>query len=243
MILWLIRFNLKNKVRRDEWVNQLTFINPSEVRDMAKPSDDLQLLMAEIRNGSIEAFDAFYEQLVPFVFRIALKILKDKRDAEDICHDIFLEVYHNPNSYKPSRGSIKAWLAIKTRSRSLDRLRRKQRIVLEEPKERGFALFTEGMNTTEELVLSRAERKMLEMAMERIPEAQRRALREKFFALRTQHEIADEMSRPIGTVKSLIRYGIRNVRKQMRQLGWAETPSGGQSTSGRGNRGETNHEL
>jgi RNA polymerase sigma-70 factor (ECF subfamily) len=184
------------------------------------------MLMGEIKSGSVEAFDAFYEQLAPFVFQIAFKIAKDKKDAEDVCHDVFLEVYRKPSAYDASRGSVKAWLAVKTRSRSLDRLRKRQRIVLEEPKERESALFRERVKTTEELVLSQVERETLKRAMARIPEAQRLALEEKFFDRRTQHEIAAEMKRPVGTVKSLIRYGIRNVRKQLRQLGW-ETPSGG----------------
>lgn len=192
-----------------------------------KPSDDLQMLMGEIKDGSIEAFDAFYEQLLPFVFQITMKMMKDQKDAEDICHDVFLEVYRRPNRYEPSRGSVKAWLAVKTRSRCLDRLRKKQRVVLEESLERGSALFTEPADAIEELVLSKVEREVLSKALERIPEAQRRALQEKYFGARTQNEIADEIGRPIGTVKSLLRYGIRNVRKQLRQLGWTETSSGG----------------
>ncbi|HEX7063497.1 MAG TPA: RNA polymerase sigma factor [Bacillales bacterium] len=199
---------------------------------MVKPSDDLQMLMGEIKAGSIEAFDAFYEQLVPFVFQIALKTIGDKREAEDVCHDVFLEVYRKPHSYEPSRGSIKAWMAVKTRSRCLDRLRKKQRVVLEETKEPGFALFASEADSAEELAFSRVEREILRRAMERIPEAQRRALQGKFFDARTQYEIADEMSRPVGTVKSLIRYGIRNVRKQLRELGWADGPSRGGGSHG-----------
>lgn len=199
---------------------------------MVKPSDDLQMLMGEIKAGSIEAFDAFYEQLVPFVFQIALKTTEDKREAEDVCHDVFLEVYRKPHSYEPSRGSIKAWLAVKTRSRCLDRLRKKQRVVLEETKDRGFAMFASEADSVEELAFSRVEREILRRALERIPEAQRRALQWKFFDARTQHEIADEMSRPVGTVKSLIRYGIRNVRKQLRELGWADGPSKGGGSHG-----------
>lgn len=192
-----------------------------------KSSDDLQMLMGEIKDGSIEAFDAFYEQLLPFVFQITMKIMKDQKEAEDICHDVFLEIYRNPQYYDPSRGSVKAWLAVKTRSRCLDRLRKKQRIVLEASLEQERPLFARETGATEELVLSKVEREHLREAMARIPEAQRQALQQKYFAARTQHEIADHTGRPVGTVKSLLRYGLRNVRKQLRELGWPETPSGG----------------
>lgn len=194
----------------------------------AKP-DDLQMLINEIKGGSVRAFDELYERLAPFIFQIALKTTHDQKEAEDICHDVFLEVFRKPYGYEPSRGSVKAWLAVKTRSRSLDRLRKKQREILEEPKERPSAVFpgTAATATTEDLVFSKAEREALNVAMARIPAAQRRALQGKFFDARTQREIAEEMKRPVGTVKSLIRYGIRNVRKQLRQIGWTGVSSGG----------------
>jgi RNA polymerase sigma-70 factor (ECF subfamily) len=143
-----------------------------------------------------------------------------------------LEVYRRPAGYDPSRGSIKAWLAIKTKSRSLDRLRKQQRVVVAEPKENRLPVFMNPALSTEETVLSKVEREVLERAMERIPGAQKQALSEKFFDSRTQKEIAVSMERPVGTVKSLIRYGIRNVRKQLRQLGWSDPSSKGGGSRG-----------
>lgn len=194
---------------------------------MAARSDDIQMLMGEIKSGSVQAFDELYEQLVPFVFQIALKVTGDKKEAEDVCHDVFLEVYRNPFGYDPARGSVKAWLAVKTRSRSLDHLRKKRQLVVENPDEQGVPLFAKRVESTEDLVLSKMQREVLISAMAHIPDAQRRALQGKFFQSRTQLEIAHDMGRPVGTVKSLIRYGIRNVRKQLQQLGWVESSSGG----------------
>lgn len=185
-----------------------------------RAATDLQLLMSEAKSGSLEAFDELYEQLVPFVFQIAFKILKDKREAEDVCHNVFIEVYRRPQSYHEDQGSVKAWMAVKTKSRSLDYLRKKRQVVVENAEEHGHLLFTSYMKSTEDWVLSHLEKESLQTALRRIPAAQREAVYNKYFRSCTQMEIAEQMNRPVGTIKSLLRYGVRNLRIQLQQLGW-----------------------
>ncbi|HET7627953.1 MAG TPA: sigma-70 family RNA polymerase sigma factor [Bacillales bacterium] len=188
-----------------------------------KPTDDLQMLMAEIKGGSMEAFEAFYEQMAPFVFSVAMKVMKDRREAEDVCHDVFFEVYRKASGYDPSRGSVNAWLAVKTKSRCLDRLRKQQRVVVEEPREGWQTLFADPGFSTEEKVMKKVDGEAVYSALTQIPESQQQAIFEKFYGSRTQKEIAAHMKRPVGTVKSLIRYGIHNMRKQLQQFGWPES--------------------
>jgi RNA polymerase sigma-70 factor (ECF subfamily) len=144
-------------------------------------------------------------------------------EAEDLCHDIFVEVIDNPSQYDPARGSLEAWLAVKTKSRCLDRLRKKQTqkqkwTKLLSPLHQGESL--------EEQVVTKWQAEMLHHAMEKIPAPQKRAVLGLYFQEKTQRELAEKMQRPLGTVKSLIRYGLNNLRKQLNQWGIAE-PSGG----------------
>jgi RNA polymerase sigma factor (sigma-70 family) len=186
--------------------------------------DQAERLLREMGEGSAAAFEQFYERFSPLVFSIAVRMVGDRMEAEDLCHDIFLEVYRNAGQYDPQRGSVEAWLAVKTRSRCLDRLRRKksERIqVWDELPERG-----ETGVTTEETVLAKLERETVRSVMNNIPEAQRRAVYGMYVQSWSHRELSERMERPLGTVKSLIRYGLMNVRKQLIQLGWIG-PSGG----------------
>ncbi len=188
---------------------------------MSQPNEDIVRLLVEMRNGSIDAFRCFYEQYAPLVYHIALQITKDRMEAEDACHDVFVEILKKAHQYDPSRGSIESWLAVKTRSRCLDRLKRKKPLLLE----RVEPIMAAG-SSAEERAISKLERETLHIAMERIPDAQREALYGIYFQSQTQRELSERMNRPLGTIKSFVRYGLQNMKKQLGLLGWME-PSGG----------------
>nr|WP_239565515.1 sigma-70 family RNA polymerase sigma factor [Brevibacillus fulvus] len=182
-------------------------------------------MLEEIKRGSITAFEQFYERYVSLVFQIAMRVVEDRMEAEDICHDVFLEVYRKADQFDPARGSVEAWLAVKTRTRSLDRLRKRKNRVLEENAGSEREWQTEPFET-EEKAIARLNREALQRAIQNIPSPQREAVYRVYFQSRTHQEVAERMGRPLGTVKSLIRYGLQNVRKQLCQMGWLEQSGG-----------------
>ncbi|CAH0118276.1 MULTISPECIES: RNA polymerase sigma factor [unclassified Paenibacillus] len=173
--------------------------------------DTTSSLLQEMHNGSMEAFEVFYERYAPLIFHIALKLTKDRMEAEDICHDVFLEVFRKADRFDPSRGSLEAWLSVMTRSRSLDRLRRKQRLVYNEPQEE-YAAPADA--NPEQRAMLELDKERLYAAIDNIPQPQKEALIGFYCEARTQKQLAQKLNYPLGTVKSLIRYGIRNIRKQ-----------------------------
>jgi RNA polymerase sigma factor (sigma-70 family) len=186
--------------------------------------DQAERLLRDMKQGSAAAFEQFYERFAPLVYSIALRMVGDQMEAEDLCHDIFLEVYRTADQYDPQRGSVEAWLAVKTRSRCLDRLRRKKSERIQTCGE--LPVVGGGAVTTEETVLAKLERETIRHVMNKIPEAQRQAVYGMYFLSQSHRELSQRMERPLGTVKSLIRYGLMNVKKQLIQLGWIG-PSGG----------------
>ena len=184
------------------------------------------VLLQQMQQGSHEAFDQFYEQYVPFVFAIAFSFLKNRLEAEDVCHDIFIDVFQKPDQYRPERGSVKAWLAVKTKNRCLDVLKRKKPI-LKEKLEDLFDHKSAEAEMTEWHVLLKAEKETLFQALKNIPKEQRKVLYGAYFEGRTQKELAQEMNLPLGTIKSLVRYGLNNLRKQKVLHSWAKSNGGG----------------
>lgn len=178
-----------------------------------------EMLMQQIMAGSEKAFNQFYETYISFVFQIAIKLLQDQVEAEDICHDIFIDVYQNPSAYNKSKGSIKAWLAVKTRSRCIDKLRKKKPILINKLD----YLETERDIKAELHVLKRIETDILLEALKHIPKKQREVIYGMYFERKTQHELAILLNRPIGTIKSLVRYGLNNLRKQKVLLDWKKS--------------------
>jgi len=183
----------------------------------------LQLLQ-DVESGTREAFDRFYEEHIEFVFNIALHIVKDRAEAEDVCHDVFLEVYQKTSQYESARGSVKAWLAVKTKSRSLDRLRKKKPILSGNQVDLEFGSEELG---ADHLAYKKMEGKAVRDALKHIPTDQREAIYRSYFQEESHKEIAKTMQKPLGSVKSLIRYGINNLRKQKSLLSWTKYSGGG----------------
>lgn len=189
---------------------------------MDDSQDNIQLLQ-KVTQGSHHSFDVFYEKHVVFVHNIALHIIGNQTEAEDVCHDVFLEVYQKANQYQSSKGSVKAWLAVKTKSRAMDRLRKKKPILKNKMEE----LLMKKELGAELQFLTLLDKNTVMEAMKHIPKEQREAVFRSYFQDETHKEIAYTMNRPLGSVKSLIRYGLRNLRKQKSILKQVDSSGGG----------------
>lgn len=173
-------------------------------------------LLKLISKGSQTAFNEFYNTYISFVLQIATQIICDKSEAEDITHEVFIEVYEKPQQYNPERGSVKAWLAVKTRSRCIDRLRKKQPLLINKLE----LLDSEDTVKTEFAVLLRIEQELILKALQQLPKKQRDVIYGAYFEEKTQRELAETLDHPLGTIKSLVRYGLNNMKKQKSLLNW-----------------------
>jgi len=186
----------------------------------------LAVLLDQIQRGSLRAFDRFYMLAAPLVMSISCKLLQDRMEAEDVCHDVLMAVISEPERYDPSRGSVEAWLAVLAKSRSLDRLRKKKRFVLAADRV-NEEVSTAAEIDTESKVLAKMETEALRRALREVPGVQRKTIAAAYFAYRSQRELATDWQVPIGTVKSRLRYGLGHLRRAMARLGWADVEGGG----------------
>lgn len=92
--------------------------NVREVRDDAT-------LIVEIRRGDEAAMACFYDRYARVVYSVLLRVLHHPSSAEDLLEEIFLGVWRHPEELLEVRGSLGAWLAILTRNRAIDALRRR----------------------------------------------------------------------------------------------------------------------
>lgn len=86
-------------------------------------STDEELLRA-VATGSKEAMAHLYDRHSPSLLALANSILRAQGDAEDLLHDVFLQVWQEPHSFDPGRGSVLSWLRWRLRCRAVDRVRR-----------------------------------------------------------------------------------------------------------------------
>src|SRR5262245_29015389 len=89
----------------------------------ASPScheDDVSLIQA-VATGDRRGLGGLYDRYAPVLMALGIRMLGARREAEDLVHDVFLEVWRQAHDYDPRRGSVRTWLLMRARSRALDR--------------------------------------------------------------------------------------------------------------------------
>jgi RNA polymerase sigma-70 factor, ECF subfamily len=177
------------------------------------PPTDRQLFQ-ELKAGQTAALNALYQRYAPIVYGLALQILKDAQEAEDMTQDIFISLWKS-DAYDPTRGSLGSYLTTLTRSRSIDKLRaRGRKLKFLERWGQTIPLDT-GPSSLMDQVSFRERSERVREALSQIPENQRQALELVYFGGYSQVEIAQQYEVPLGTVKSWLRLGLVKLRQQL----------------------------
>jgi RNA polymerase sigma-70 factor (ECF subfamily) len=167
------------------------------------------MLVAAIRSGDEQAMAQVYDRYSPIVYSVALRVLGDTAAAEDILQEVFMQLWRSPDAFDASRGSLPGWLAVITRNRAIDSLR----------KRRAETDIAEVVVSIEPDLTNRTEwSRVLEKirsALASMPSPQRSALEMAFFEGLTHTEIAARTGEPLGTIKTRIRAGLLTLRKAL----------------------------
>ena len=171
--------------------------------------------LERMARGDHEALAELYDRHGRLVFSLALRILRDQSDAEDIVQDVFSQAWRQAARYESSRGNVIAWLLNLTRSRAIDRLRGRQ----SRPEAASDSLLAIDipdltLPVDEQLSLEgRASR--VRAAMKELSVLQRVAIELAFYEGLTHVEIAERLELPLGTVKTRIRQGLLKLKERL----------------------------
>jgi RNA polymerase sigma-70 factor, ECF subfamily len=179
----------------------------SDSSPMSAGDLDDAALLASIQSGGQDAMARFFARYSSMVYSVALRVLKDAGEAEDVVQEIFVQVWKNPGAFVLGRGSLGGWLAVVARNRAIDALRRRRP---SDPVE----LFSLPSSTD---LANEAERSVLmekiQTAMLTLPAEQKKSVELAFFDGLSHSEIAEKTGDPLGTVKTRIRLALITLRK------------------------------
>ncbi len=173
-------------------------------------------LLRRIGAGDVSAVAELYDRYAQMLFPLALRIVRDRAEAEDVVHDAFVTVTDRAGQYAADRGTVAAWLVTLVRNLSIDRTRRRDRrgslerdIVAHEP--------AAVVDSPETLTSDAAERAKIRRALAQLPEAQRDTLEVAFFEGLSYPEIAARENLPLGTIKSRAARALAALREALAQ--------------------------
>lgn len=166
------------------------------------------VLVARLEAGDGDALMEILERFGSLVYGVAGRVTANASSAEDVAQEVFVELWRRPDRFDPSRGSLRAYLAVQARRRAIDMIRTTSRRAI---RERNHVLdgALEGAGMLGPQPESEAERSLVcervQEAMSQLPPEQRIVVEMAYFGGRTQREIAFELGIPEGTAKSRIR--------------------------------------
>jgi len=188
-------------------------MNPDEPGQKQTTPTDRQLFQ-DLKAGQTSALNALYQRYAPIVYGLALQILKESQEAEDVTQDIFISLWKS-DAYDPTRGSLGSYLTTLSRSRSIDKLRARGRKLKFLERWGQLMPLDTGPSSLIEQVSLRERSERVREALSQIPENQRQALELVYFGGFSQVEIAQQYEVPLGTVKSWLRLGLLKLRQQL----------------------------
>ena len=89
--------------------------------DLTKLADDQ--LMAHLNLGCNDALAVLFDRYHRLVFSIALRIVRDNGEAEDVVQNVFLDIFRSIGRFNPAKGSAKVWILQYAYHRALNRQR------------------------------------------------------------------------------------------------------------------------
>ena len=182
------------------------------VAGASRTSAEDQVAIEQMARGDQAGLAELYDRHGRLVYSLALRVLRDQGDAEDVAQEVFLQAWREASRFDHGRGNAVAWLLMVTRSRAIDRLRRRQA-------RPALAAFAEPVDRPDETPTADVQMEWqsraaeVRRAVEALPLLQRMAVELAFFEGLTHTEIADQLEVPLGTVKTRVRQGLLKMRE------------------------------
>lgn len=181
---------------------------------------DLRLLAA-YGSGDAAAARGMAQRFAPLAFRLALRMLADRAEAEDVAQEAMIRLFRAAPEWQAGGARVTSWLYRVVANLCLDRLRRRPMLALDAVPEA-----EDGQPGVEALLTDRARAAALDRALADLPERQRLALVLRHIEGLSNPEIAAIMEVGIEAAESLTARGMRGLKAalagQRDSLGYEE---------------------
>lgn len=201
--------------------------NDEAHRRVTQQETDLSAL-SSLGNGDPNALETLYDTYATVTLAVIFRIVRDRAVAEDLLQDVFLRIWQRAETYRPDRGTVRAWILGIAHNTGLNEIRRqRRRPVSADPPgapgqktahpEHPLDLIQDPDPDPAEMAWIRERRELIASAMDQVSDVQRTVI-ELYAAGYSQSEVAARLGEPLGTVKTRMRRGLLQLRKLLPDL-------------------------
>jgi RNA polymerase sigma-70 factor (ECF subfamily) len=175
-----------------------------------------RLIVRRMAGGDHLALGELYDRHARLLYSLALRIVRERSDAEDVLQETFSQVWRQANRFEASRGTVVGWLVTVTRSRALDRLRQRR------TQREGAADFdrvadslTDQSRALDLQLVTAEQANRVRQALAALPDELRIPLELAYYEGLSQSEIAERLRTPLGTIKTRMRQTLLRLREAL----------------------------
>lgn len=154
-----------------------------------------------------KAISLLYDNYADTLLGVANKVVRDPELAQDVVQESFIKIWKKADSYDPSKAKLFTWLFRITRNTAIDKLRSVNTKSDKEIQIDVSDVYNLGVDSI------RPEFMDVQENLDKIEDKYQIVLEALFFQGMTQQEASDELDIPLGTIKSRLKIGLRELRK------------------------------
>jgi RNA polymerase sigma-70 factor (ECF subfamily) len=172
---------------------------------------DLAQVVEAVGRGDQAAFERLYEHVAGRVYGLALRVVGNPVQAEEVAREVLVELWRTASSYTPARGSAMSWVMTIAHRRAVDRLRGARSATLgEEP-----VAHPEQETFHDQLaqdLQTHLEGEQVRRCLDALTDLQRQSVMLTYYHGYTYPEVARRLRVPLGTMKTRTRDGLHHLR-------------------------------
>lgn len=162
-----------------------------------------------LRRQDKEAISILYDHYAAALYGIILKIVHREEIAQDVLQESFVKIWKNGVHYDASKGSLFTWMLNIARNAAIDKTRSRHYKNTCKHVEVGHEV-SNGLSWS---MVPKPEHIGLKRVMNELDEKYKIIIELIYFKGYTQQEVQEQLDIPLGTVKSRLRIGLRELRK------------------------------
>jgi len=195
-------------------VSQLRPVAGDDPAGGASSGPDLAALLRSCGKGDQEAFAQLYDATSSRVVGLAVRVVRDPAQAEEVAQEAFLDIWRTSGRFDPAKGSPLGWLLTIVHRKAVDRVRSAEASTRRDTSYHQQNQPVEHDSTAEAGVAS-LEAGRVRSALQSLTAVQREAVELAYFGGYTHTEVATMLELPVGTAKTRIRDGLIRLRDTM----------------------------
>ncbi len=172
--------------------------------------DPIADLIAATGRADRAAFRALYSAASAKLFGVALRILKDRSEAEDAVQEVFTRVWLNARRYDANRARGMTWLIAIARNHAIDRLRARPAPAADDS---AIANVADGNPGPEARTVARGEAKRIAECFDLLEPARAAAVRGAYLNGLSYEDLSRHHDVPLNTMRSWLRRGLQKLKE------------------------------